>query len=140
MKSSFFSAITANISRHFFTNLFLITRKVLFCYRIHREMFKGGSPESTAPTIEFNNSVINSSQSSLMKTRRAYKINGVLLGLTQIDKCATWHEHSVTTGVEHFNVVLGTVSQNSVKSDGGQFKVVFGTVLYKSVKSVIGTI
>ena len=72
-----------------------------------------------------------------MKTRRAYKIEGVLLGLTQVDKCATWHKHSVTSGVEQFNVMLGTVSQNSGRE---QFNVVLGTVLYNSVKSVGGAV
>ena len=34
MQSSFNSAISASISRHFFTRFFLITRKILFCSRV----------------------------------------------------------------------------------------------------------
>ena len=89
------------------------------------------------PLIKFNHSVISSSQPSMMKTRRTYKLDvGVFpLGLNQVERCAKCHEHSVTSGMEQFNVMLGTVPFNSVASGMEQFNVMLGTVPHNSVIS-----
>jgi len=59
-----------NISKHFLTRFFLITRKILFCCRVSREMFSGRSSESTTPFTKESHSGMSSSQSSMMNTRR----------------------------------------------------------------------
>ena len=59
---------SSGISRHFFTRLFLMTRTLLFCCRVFREMFRE-RPSSTKPFEKFNRS--GSTQSSVMKTRRS---------------------------------------------------------------------
>ena len=91
-------------------------------------MFRGGSSESTMPLMKFKHSGISSSQPSMMKTRRTYKLDvvAVILGLMQVEKCATWHEHPVTSGMEQFNVMLGTVPYNYATSGLEQFCVMLG--------------
>ena len=37
----FFSTISANLSKDFFTRFFLVTRRVLFCCKISRKLFNG---------------------------------------------------------------------------------------------------
>ena len=48
---------------------FLITFKILDCWRVSREMLSGRSSESTTPLTKFKYSGMISSQLSMMKTR-----------------------------------------------------------------------
>ena len=58
-RSSCNKAPVSGISRHFFTRFFLMTRKILFCCRVFREMFRERPSESTKPFAKFNHSGIN---------------------------------------------------------------------------------
>lgn len=69
-KLSLSSAMSWIISNDFLTKFFRMTFRILFCWRVSREMLSGRSSESTIPLIKFRYSGMRSSQSSMMKTRR----------------------------------------------------------------------
>ena len=74
LESSAFSIISPNNSIHFLTMFFLITFKILLCYKNSLEIFNGKSSESTTPLTKPNHSGIKSSQSSIMKTLLTYNL------------------------------------------------------------------
>jgi len=58
----------------FFTMFFLMTLRILLCYKNSLEMFKGKSSESTIPFTNPIHSGMRSSQSSMMKTLLTYNL------------------------------------------------------------------
>src|SRR5690606_13578373 len=90
------------MSRHFLTKFFRMTFKILFCWSISLEMFKGKSSESTIPRMKLRYSGIKSRQSSMMKTLRTYSLmlfsffrdskrsNGALLGTNNNAVNSNW--------------------------------------------------
>lgn len=76
---------------------FLITFKILLCYKNSLEMLRGKSSESTIPLTKLMYSGIKSSQSSMMKTLLTYNLmlfffflvsnmsKGALLGMNKMD-------------------------------------------------------
>jgi len=97
LPSSAFSKISVNISIHFLVMFFLITLRILLCYKNSLEIFNGRSSESTIPLTNPKYSGIKSSQSSIMKTLLTYNLmlfffflvsnmsNGALFGVKRID-------------------------------------------------------
>lgn len=89
--------ISVNISIHFLVMFFLMTLRILLCYKNSLEMFNGRSSESTIPLTNPKYSGINSSQSSMIKTLLTYNLmlfffflvsnmsNGALFGVNKID-------------------------------------------------------
>ena len=69
-KLSLSSAISVNMSMHFFIMFLRMTLRILFCWSVSREMLRGRSSESTIPLTKLRYSGMRSSQSSMMKTRR----------------------------------------------------------------------
>ena len=59
------------------TSFFLIVFKLVCCWRVSRDTFKGSVSESTMPLMKLKYLGNSSSNSSEMKTRRTYNLSAL---------------------------------------------------------------